>query len=140
MGDGPFDRRLSRKHIFDSIDASLRRLETDYEKKHMDNVVSGGCLCGFIRYEYDGELGAANYCHCNDCRRTTGSAFNIGIRAYASILVLSLVKSRVTQKQGVVAMQSLVSFVQNAARPCLLEHQLSQSLFGSKLEVLTIQS
>src|SRR6476469_2105159 len=30
MDDGPNDRGLSRKHIFDSIDASLRRLETDY--------------------------------------------------------------------------------------------------------------
>ncbi len=30
MGDAPNDRGLSRKHIFDSIDASLRRLGTDY--------------------------------------------------------------------------------------------------------------
>ena len=30
MGDGPNDGGLSRKHIFDSIDASLRRLGTDY--------------------------------------------------------------------------------------------------------------
>lgn len=30
MGDGPNDRGLSRKHILDSIDASLRRLQTDY--------------------------------------------------------------------------------------------------------------
>ena len=30
MGDGPNDKGLSRKHILDSIDASLRRLETDY--------------------------------------------------------------------------------------------------------------
>ncbi len=30
MGDGPNDRGLSRKHIMDSIDASLRRLGTDY--------------------------------------------------------------------------------------------------------------
>jgi aryl-alcohol dehydrogenase (NADP+) len=30
MGDGPNDRGLSRKHIMDSIDASLRRLQTDY--------------------------------------------------------------------------------------------------------------
>ncbi|MBN1221116.1 MAG: aldo/keto reductase [Anaerolineae bacterium] len=29
-GDGPNDRGLSRKHIMDSIDASLRRLGTDY--------------------------------------------------------------------------------------------------------------
>jgi aryl-alcohol dehydrogenase-like predicted oxidoreductase len=30
MGDGPNDRGLSRKHIFDSIDASLRRLGVDH--------------------------------------------------------------------------------------------------------------
>ena len=30
MGEGPNDRGLSRKHIFDQIDASLRRLGTDY--------------------------------------------------------------------------------------------------------------
>ena len=29
-GDGPNDRGLSRKHIMESIDASLRRLQTDY--------------------------------------------------------------------------------------------------------------
>ena len=30
MGDGPNDRGLSRKHVRDSIDASLRRLQVDY--------------------------------------------------------------------------------------------------------------
>ncbi len=30
MGDGPNDRGLSRKHILDACDASLRRLQTDY--------------------------------------------------------------------------------------------------------------
>ncbi|WP_442994243.1 GFA family protein [Scytonema sp. PRP1] len=35
---------------------------------------------------YDGELGAANYCHCRDCRKTTGSAFNIGVRLQSAAL------------------------------------------------------
>src|SRR3989442_5327825 len=30
MGDGPNDRGLSRKHVLDAIDASLRRLGVDY--------------------------------------------------------------------------------------------------------------
>ena len=30
MGDGPNDRGLSRKHLFDAVDASLRRLGTDH--------------------------------------------------------------------------------------------------------------
>jgi hypothetical protein len=49
-------------------------------------LVSGGCLCGQVRYEYDGDIGSANYCHCQDCRRTTGSAFNIGVRLQSAAL------------------------------------------------------
>lgn len=30
MGSGPNDQGLSRRHIFDAVDASLRRLQTDY--------------------------------------------------------------------------------------------------------------
>ena len=46
----------------------------------MSDTASGGCLCGRVRYSYDGEIGGAGICHCVDCRRTTGSAFNISIR------------------------------------------------------------
>lgn len=41
--------------------------------------VTGRCLCGAIAYEYDGPVGPAGYCHCADCRRVTGSAFNVGV-------------------------------------------------------------
>lgn len=49
----------------------------------MTQAVTGGCLCGSTRYRYEGEIGPANYCHCEDCRRCTGSAFNIGVRVAA---------------------------------------------------------
>jgi 1-deoxyxylulose-5-phosphate synthase len=42
MGDGPNDRGLSRKHLFDAIDASLKRLGTD----HVD-------LYQIHRFDYD---------------------------------------------------------------------------------------
>ena len=42
-------------------------------------MTTGGCLCGAIRFEYSGDVGAAGYCHCEDCRRVTGSAFNVGV-------------------------------------------------------------
>jgi hypothetical protein len=42
--------------------------------------ILGGCLCTAVRYRYDGPLGPAAYCHCTDCRRVTGSAFNVSIR------------------------------------------------------------
>jgi hypothetical protein len=38
------------------------------------------CLCGGIQLRYSGQVGPANYCHCSDCRKVTGSAFNIGVR------------------------------------------------------------
>jgi hypothetical protein len=42
--------------------------------------VTGRCLCGHVTWRYDGEVGPASYCHCEDCRRCTGSAFNVGVR------------------------------------------------------------
>ena len=42
--------------------------------------VTGRCLCGHVTWRHDGEVGPASYCHCEDCRRCTGSAFNVGVR------------------------------------------------------------
>ncbi|MDB5402484.1 MAG: hypothetical protein QOD93_3797 [Acetobacteraceae bacterium] len=36
---------------------------------------SGGCLCGALRYEAEGEPLFAGYCYCADCRKASGSAF-----------------------------------------------------------------
>ena len=33
---------------------------------------SGGCLCGAVRYEVRGPLRPVVYCHCSQCRRTSG--------------------------------------------------------------------
>ncbi len=46
----------------------------------MVSTITGRCLCGRVKYTYRGSIGVANYCHCEDCRRSTGSAFNIGVR------------------------------------------------------------
>jgi hypothetical protein len=37
-------------------------------------VLTGGCLCGGIRYEIGAPLVSANYCHCTRCQRRTGTA------------------------------------------------------------------
>jgi len=39
-------------------------------------TLSGGCLCGQVRYELDGEPVRTGLCHCADCRRSSGSAFS----------------------------------------------------------------
>lgn len=35
---------------------------------------AGSCLCGAVRFEVDGEFDALYLCHCERCRKDTGSA------------------------------------------------------------------
>ena len=36
---------------------------------------TGGCLCGALRYEADGEPSLMGHCYCADCRKASGSGF-----------------------------------------------------------------
>lgn len=36
---------------------------------------TGRCLCGGVRFEYDGEELFRGHCHCDSCRRQTASPF-----------------------------------------------------------------
>src|SRR5262245_18446094 len=38
-------------------------------------MITGGCLCGALRYEAEGEPLVAGYCYCVDCRKASGSGF-----------------------------------------------------------------
>ncbi len=40
----------------------------------MDNNYSGACLCGEVRFEIQGEFDRFYLCHCEYCRKGTGSA------------------------------------------------------------------
>jgi hypothetical protein len=55
----------------DFVSFGIRIMNDDFE---------ASCLCGGVRLRYSGKLGPSNYCHCEDCRRANGSAFNIGVR------------------------------------------------------------
>ena len=37
---------------------------------------TGQCLCGAIRYEFDGDPAMTGVCHCRNCQRQAGSAFS----------------------------------------------------------------
>ena len=41
--------------------------------------LTGGCLCGGVRYESDAEPTLTAVCHCKNCQRTSGSAFSVVI-------------------------------------------------------------
>ncbi len=36
--------------------------------------MTGGCMCGSVRYETAGEPFLVNHCHCQSCRKHTGAA------------------------------------------------------------------
>ena len=42
-------------------------------------VFSGKCLCGKVTYSCDAEPVAIFNCHCEDCRRATGSVFGTNL-------------------------------------------------------------
>ncbi|HVH75868.1 MAG TPA: GFA family protein [Stellaceae bacterium] len=38
-------------------------------------TITGGCLCGAVRYRAEADAPSATVCHCRDCQKFTGSAF-----------------------------------------------------------------
>jgi hypothetical protein len=40
----------------------------------MSDKLSGSCLCGTVRFEVDGDFERFYLCHCEYCRKDTGSA------------------------------------------------------------------
>ncbi|MEM7194278.1 MAG: GFA family protein [Pseudomonadota bacterium] len=38
-------------------------------------MIRGGCLCGRVRYSYDGDIDEISLCHCRQCQKAQGTAF-----------------------------------------------------------------
>ncbi len=47
-------------------------------------MLTGGCLCGAIRYEMAGEPVFSSQCHCRDCQRASGSGYIATMRVPAA--------------------------------------------------------
>lgn len=45
----------------------------------MNLPLTGGCVCGAVRYEIAQQPITVYACHCTDCQRITSSAFSIGV-------------------------------------------------------------
>ena len=38
-------------------------------------MIQGSCLCGSVRYRYDGMAETLSMCHCRRCQKAQGTAF-----------------------------------------------------------------
>jgi hypothetical protein len=54
-------------------------IRTTIQEEEMQTPFEGGCMCGEVRYRCEAEPGMTYYCHCEDCRRGSGSAFHVGL-------------------------------------------------------------
>ena len=48
--------------------------------------VTGGCLCGTVRFEGEAFMRSAYYCHCTMCQKSAGEPFEIGVPIKAGTL------------------------------------------------------
>jgi hypothetical protein len=54
------------------------------------DLLSGGCLCGGVRFEVEAPLLSASWCHCSRCRRRTGGPASVQARiASGSLRIVS---------------------------------------------------
>jgi hypothetical protein len=52
-------------------------------------AITGGCLCGAVRYTADADPESATICHCRDCQKFTGSAFATLVRVGKDKLMIN---------------------------------------------------
>ena len=45
-----------------------------------EDKITGGCLCGAIRYEADQAPIESGYCHCTMCQKSMGNLFGVYVR------------------------------------------------------------
>jgi hypothetical protein len=64
-----------------SMEKSSDKWKTENRRmtKSTNSGGTGHCLCGAVRYRYEGEPVTIGLCQCDRCQRQSGSAFLIGI-------------------------------------------------------------
>ena len=51
--------------------------------------LTGGCLCGSVRYASDAEPAFVGVCHCATCQKNTGSAFSLNLAMSTSAVTMT---------------------------------------------------
>lgn len=52
-------------------------------------AMTGGCLCGAVRYQIEGAPKFVGVCHCKHCQKQSGSAFSVNLGVSGSKLAIT---------------------------------------------------
>jgi hypothetical protein len=82
-----FDNVLDEHGPFRLVDAGCvaKLHKTSGGECRMKQLLTGGCLCGAVRYECEVQPVLAGHCQCRDCRKDTGTGHSshLGVPAAA---------------------------------------------------------
>ena len=73
-------------------------------------TITGGCLCGALRYEATTEPAYAGYCCCSDCRKASGSGF-VGFMGFPASAISFTGESRVHELRPQCKLAATVLFI-----------------------------
>jgi len=62
--------------------------------------ISGGCLCGAVRYSCDAPAVMTAMCNCTNCQRQSGSAFSINVGVPKAALTFTAGQPAVYEDRG----------------------------------------
>ena len=72
------------------LSGQLKTADKTYREDIISERYTGGCLCGAVRYEFSQAPKQVTICHCNDCKKVTGSVFGLSMEIEAaSFTILS---------------------------------------------------
>lgn len=74
----------------------------------------GACLCGAVRYNVTGSLATVVLCHCSQCRRGNGGAFNVAVLVATDQVVF---RARATLKEYESSPRKLRAFCSDCGSP-----------------------
>ncbi len=96
-------------------------------------MYKGSCLCGSVKYEVQGEIGPAYYCHCSRCRKASGSAFaSNGVVASKDFIVVQGAESlKAFSREGVHRM-----FCSNCGSPVISRRDFGPDVVRVRLGTL----
>ena len=52
-------------------------------------MITGGCLCGAVQYEYRGSVNELIICHCNQCKKAQGTVFAVNAPVKSELFTIT---------------------------------------------------